>query len=75
MFVMLGFLHSAFAFGHESLLLEEPVFLKEGHAIAAGTLLNLVHKGLKYMEIEAHLNEVQPLMALLNTRTEHLMML
>lgn len=54
----LGFLHTSYTFGHESLLVHDGNFVGEGHTIASGTLVNLVHKGLKLLEIEAHLKEV-----------------
>ena len=49
-----GFIHSSFAFGHESLVLKSDV---KGATVAAGALVHTLQKGLLYMEAEAHLND------------------
>lgn len=49
-----GFLHSSFVFGHESLVRHGPAHVD---TVPTGALVQLIHKGLHYMEIEAHLRD------------------
>lgn len=53
-----GFVHSAFAFNHESLVGRSNVNSLE---VPPGALISFVQKGLQYCEIEAHVNEVSKL--------------
>ena len=52
-----GFMHSAFAFGHESRV-DGGGQKREATAIPPGALISFVQKGLQYCELEANLNEV-----------------
>ncbi|KAI8377737.1 WD40-repeat-containing domain protein [Radiomyces spectabilis] len=49
-----GFRHSSFAFQYESQIQRSPYFDVN---IQPGTLINVIHKGLQFMEIEAHMSE------------------
>lgn len=49
-----GFIHSAFAFGHESLIAKSSI---DGTKVAPGALISFIQKGLQFVEIEAHINE------------------
>ncbi len=50
-----GFVHSAFAFGHESLVAKSNIQSSE---VPPAALISFVQKGLQYTEIESHLNDV-----------------
>lgn len=54
--IIVGFLHSAFTFGHESLIYKSQ--LKGEGDEYAGMLVTLLHKGLLYFKMEYHLSEV-----------------
>ncbi|CAO3679900.1 unnamed protein product [Rhizopus stolonifer] len=54
-----GFRHTSFAFQYESQV--EKSAYRDTH-IQPGALINIVHKGLQFMEIEAHMNEEGELM-------------
>lgn len=54
-----GFRHTSFAFQHESQV--ENSAYRDTH-IQPGALINIIHKGLQFMEIEAHMNEEGELM-------------
>jgi len=49
-----GFLHTAFTFGHESLLVNNSF---NGTEVPSGALISFIQKGLQYKEIETHLGE------------------
>jgi len=49
-----GFQHSAFTFGHESLVVNSNI---NGTEVPPGALISFLQKGLQYKEIEAHLGE------------------
>mmetsp|Transcript_32046 Transcript_32046/g.44828 ORF Transcript_32046/g.44828 Transcript_32046/m.44828 type:complete len:517 (-) Transcript_32046:294-1844(-) len=49
-----GFVHSAFAFGHESLIAKSNI---DGSNITPGALISFIQKGLQFVEIEAHTND------------------
>eukprot|EP00823_Brevimastigomonas_motovehiculus_P003575 TRINITY_DN219_c0_g1_i2.p1 TRINITY_DN219_c0_g1~~TRINITY_DN219_c0_g1_i2.p1 ORF type:complete len:780 (+),score=268.94 TRINITY_DN219_c0_g1_i2:53-2392(+) len=49
-----GFVHSAFCFGHESLVTKSNIATSD---VPPGALISFVQKGLQYTEIEAHLND------------------
>jgi transducin (beta)-like 1 len=49
-----GFVHSAFAFGNESLVAKSNI---DGSAVPPGALISFIQKGLQYSEIEAHVHE------------------
>mmetsp|Transcript_4733 Transcript_4733/g.11145 ORF Transcript_4733/g.11145 Transcript_4733/m.11145 type:complete len:486 (-) Transcript_4733:302-1759(-) len=49
-----GFIHSAFAFGHESLILKSSI---DGSNVPPGALISFIQKGLQFVEIEAHVND------------------
>lgn len=51
-----GFTHSAFSFAHESLVARSVVSDTE---VPPGALLSFLQKGLQYVEIETHLQEVR----------------
>ena len=51
-----GYTHSAFSFGNESLIAKSSVALTD---IPPGALVTLMQKGLEYIGIEEHINEVQ----------------
>jgi hypothetical protein len=51
-----GFAHSAFSFAHESLISRTTVAESE---VPPGALLTFLQKGLQYIEIETHLQEVR----------------
>lgn len=50
-----GFLHSAFTFAYESQLAKSSVINTE---LPPGALVSFMQKGLQYVGIEAHINEV-----------------
>ncbi|KAI7899634.1 uncharacterized protein BX663DRAFT_186123 [Cokeromyces recurvatus] len=50
-----GFRHTSFAFQYESQV-EKSTY--RDAQIQPGALINIIHKGLQFMEIEAHMNEV-----------------
>lgn len=54
-----GFRHTSFAFQHESQVQNSAYRDTE---IQAGALINIIHKGLQFMDIEAHMNEDGELM-------------
>ncbi|KAG1377706.1 hypothetical protein G6F61_006497 [Rhizopus arrhizus] len=54
-----GFRHTSFAFQYESQV--EKSAYRDTH-IQPGALINIIHKGLQFMEIEAHMNEEGELM-------------
>lgn len=54
-FHILGFRHTSFAFQFESQV-EKSTY--RDAPIQPGALINIIHKGLQFMEIEAHMNEV-----------------
>ncbi len=49
-----GFRHSAFTFGHESLLARTPAVESD---VPYGSLVGLLQKGLQFLEIERHVRE------------------
>jgi len=49
-----GFVHSAYAFGHESFVAKSNIDSKQ---VPPGALISFVQKGLQYVEMEAHINE------------------
>lgn len=49
-----GFIHSAFSFGHESLISKATI---DGSKVSPGALISFVQKGLQFAEIEAHIND------------------
>ncbi len=51
----LGFGHSAFTFAHESLVARSVVADAD---VPPGALVTFIQKGLQYVEIESHLQEV-----------------
>lgn len=51
-----GFSHSAFTFAHESLVARSVVADSE---VPAGALVTFLQKGLQYVEVETHLQEVR----------------
>lgn len=52
----IGFQHACFSLRHEGRLDEDP--LSSEAVIEPGRLLKLLQKGLLYMAVEAHVNEV-----------------
>ena len=52
---MIGFVHSAFTFAYESQLARSGVVSTE---VPPGALISFIQKGLLYVGIEAHINEV-----------------
>ena len=50
-----GFVHAAFTFAYESLVTKSAVANAE---VPPGALISLLQKGLQYVDVEAHLNEV-----------------
>ena len=52
----LGFSHSAFTFAHESLVVKSSTAQTE---IPPGALITFLQKGLEYIAIEEHINEVR----------------
>jgi hypothetical protein len=54
MWVIAGFLHSAFTFGYESFVHKTNI---NGNTVPPGALISFVQKGLQYLELEANLNE------------------
>lgn len=53
---MVGFLHAAFTFAYESQLAKSSVITTE---MPPGALVSFLQKGLQYVGIEAHINEVR----------------
>lgn len=51
----IGFMHSAFTFAYESQLAKTSVINTD---LPPGALISFVQKGLQYVGIEAHINEV-----------------
>ncbi len=51
-----GFSHSAFTFAHESLVVKSSTAQTE---IPPGALITFLQKGLEYIAIEEHINEVR----------------
>eukprot|EP00033_Pygsuia_biforma_P001508 GCRY01001703.1.p1 GENE.GCRY01001703.1~~GCRY01001703.1.p1 ORF type:complete len:472 (+),score=72.83 GCRY01001703.1:215-1630(+) len=49
-----GFQHSAFVFGHESVVINSGV---DGSNVPPGALISFIQKGLQYCEIERHVRE------------------
>ena len=49
-----GFIHSAFAFGHESLIMKSSI---DGSKVVPGALISYIQKGLQFVEIETHVND------------------
>lgn len=47
-------MHSAYAFGHESLVAKSNIDSKQ---VPPGALISFIQKGLQYVEMEAHINE------------------
>ena len=54
--ILSGFVHSAFTFAHEGLLGRTSSAVRGD--LPSGALVSFLHKGLQYMQIEAHLDEV-----------------
>ena len=52
-----GFVHSAFTFAHESLLGRSNTVIRS--EVPAGALVMFLHKGLQYLQVESHLDEVR----------------
>jgi len=52
----LGYVHSAFAFSHESSITKSNIAASD---VPPGALISFVQKGLQYAEIEAHVSEVR----------------
>jgi hypothetical protein len=50
-----GFVHSAFAFAHESMVTKSSI---DGAGVPPGALISFMQKGLQYTEIESHINAV-----------------
>lgn len=59
--VAAGFSHSAFTFAHESLVARSVVADAE---VPPGALITFLQKGLQYVEVETHLQEVRTLLEL-----------
>lgn len=55
-----GYNHSAFTFAYESLIAKSSVVHTE---VPPGALITFLQKGLEYVGIEEHINEVRPLVA------------
>lgn len=55
MLLFSGFSHSAFTFAYESLVIKSSVAQAE---IPPGALITFLQKGLEYIAIEEHINEV-----------------
>ena len=51
----IGFTHSAFTFGYESLVTKSSVAQVD---VPPGALITFIQKGLEYVGIEEHINEV-----------------
>lgn len=49
-----GFVHSAYAFGHESYVAKSQIDTKQ---VPPGALISFIQKGLQYVEMESHVNE------------------
>ena len=68
-----GFSHSAFTFAHESLVVKSSTAQTE---IPPGALITFLQKGLEYIAIEEHINEVrsvsQRILLLLTSLTNEL---
>lgn len=55
MYILIGFMHSAFTFAYESQLAKTSVINTD---LPPGALISFIQKGLQYVGIEAHINEV-----------------
>ena len=53
--MQIGFSHSAFTFGYESLVTKSSVAQVD---VPPGALITFMQKGLEYVGIEEHINEV-----------------
>lgn len=53
---LVGFSHSAFTFAHESLVAKSSIAQTE---VPPGALITFLQKGLEYVAIEEHIDEVQ----------------
>lgn len=53
--LLVGFVHSAFTFAYESLVVKSSVAQT---VIPPGALITFLQKGLEYIAIEEHINEV-----------------
>eukprot|EP01129_Flabellula_baltica_P009476 TRINITY_DN3877_c0_g1_i2.p1 TRINITY_DN3877_c0_g1~~TRINITY_DN3877_c0_g1_i2.p1 ORF type:complete len:389 (-),score=74.55 TRINITY_DN3877_c0_g1_i2:268-1434(-) len=51
-----GFEHTCFTFAYESRVLQSTDFINP-HDVKPGSLINVIQKGLQYMEVEAHVKE------------------
>ncbi len=54
--IIVGFAHSAFTFAYESLVIKSSMAQTE---IPPGALITFLQKGLEYIAIEEHINEVR----------------
>ncbi len=54
-YILIGFNHTAFTFAHESMVTKSSSAQVE---IPPGTLITFLQKGLEYVAIEEHINEV-----------------
>lgn len=61
-----GFEHSAFSFAHESLVYKSSI---SGALVPPGALIQFMQKGLQYIEMETHLNEVRDRPSVSSPRT------
>jgi transducin (beta)-like 1 len=57
---MTGFVHAAFTFAYESQLARSSVVSTE---VPPGALISFIQKGLLYVGIEAHVNDVRTVIA------------
>jgi len=55
-FITLGFSHSTFAFQTESSIHKTGI---SAASVKPGALINLIQKGLQYIQVEYHINEVK----------------
>jgi len=53
-----GFGHTAFVFANESMIQRSPVF-QHNSEVPPGALITFLQKGLEYVGIEEHMNEVR----------------
>jgi len=62
-----GFQHSAFTFSSESMIAKSSI---NGENVPPGALITFIQKGLQYIEVESHLNDVsRPTCSLLRSLT------
>ena len=54
--VCAGFRHSAFTFANESQIAKSPMYASD---VPQGSLVLYLQKGLQYVEVETHVNEVR----------------